>query len=153
MLVDAETLSLRPMTMADLSVVLSIEQQAYQFPWGYGIFEDCLKHGYSCWVYENERNIIAYAAVMFSLDEMHLLNICVHPDYHGQRLGSRLLKTLERIGKGVKADTCFLEVRQSNFSAIRLYINAGFNEVGLRKNYYQALHGREDAIVMAKTLF
>jgi ribosomal-protein-alanine N-acetyltransferase len=60
---------------------------------------------------------------------------------------------LEYIGKGVKADTCFLEVRQSNFTAMRLYINAGFNEVGLRKNYYQALHGREDAIVMAKTLF
>ena len=153
MSVDAEILSLRPMKMADLSAVLNIEKQAYQFPWSYGIFEDCLKHGYSCWVYESERNIIAYAAVMFSLDEMHLLNICVHPNYHGQRLGSRLLKTLECIGKGVKADTCFLEVRQSNFTAMRLYINAGFNEVGLRKNYYQALHGREDAIVMAKTLF
>ena len=153
MSVDAEILSLRPMSMADLSAVLSIEQQAYQFPWSHGIFEDCLKHGYSCWVYENQCHIIAYAVVMFSLDEMHLLNICVHPAYHRQRLGSRLLKTLECIGKGLKADTCFLEVRQSNSSAIRLYLNAGFNEVGLRKGYYQAIHGREDAIVMAKTLF
>jgi ribosomal-protein-alanine N-acetyltransferase len=153
MSVDADILNLRPMTMADLSAVLGIEQQAYSFPWSYGIFADCLKHGYSCWVYEMDQIVIAYAAVMFSLDEMHLLNICVHPQYHGQRLGSRLLKTLEAIGKGVNADTCFLEVRQSNFPAIRLYLNAGFNEVGLRKNYYQALHGREDAIVMAKTLF
>jgi ribosomal-protein-alanine N-acetyltransferase len=68
-------------------------------------------------------------------------------------LGSRLWHTLERIGRGVKAETCFLEVRQSNFAAIRLYMNVGFNEIGLRKNYYPAAGGRENAIVMAKTLF
>lgn len=150
---NLDFLPLRPMTAQDLDTVMQIEKRAYPFPWTSGIFLDCLKHGYSCWVYEQDGVMIGYAVVMFSLDEMHLLNICIRPEGQGQRLGSRLLKTLERIARGAKAETCFLEVRQSNFQAIRLYMNAGFNEVGLRKNYYPATAGREDAIVMAKTLF
>jgi ribosomal-protein-alanine N-acetyltransferase len=70
----------------------------------------------------------------------------------GKGLGSRLLKTLERIARAANRETCFLEVRQSNFAAIRLYLNAGFNEVGIRKGYYPAEFGRENAMVMAKTL-
>ncbi len=94
------------------------------------IFLDCLKHGYSGWLYEQDGKLVGYAMMMFVLDEMHLLNICIRPDGQGKGLGSRLLKTLERIARSANAETCFLEVRQSNFSAIRLYLNAGFNEVG-----------------------
>jgi ribosomal-protein-alanine N-acetyltransferase len=150
---SVDFLPLRPMTAQDLEAVMQIEVRAYPFPWTQGIFLDCLKHGYSCWIYEHDGVMKGYAVVMFTLDEMHLLNICIRPEVQGKRLGSRMLKTLERIARGAKAETCFLEVRQSNFSAIRLYMNAGFNEVGLRKNYYPAAAGREDAIVMAKTLF
>jgi ribosomal-protein-alanine N-acetyltransferase len=150
---SVDFLPLRPMTAQDLDAVMQIEVCAYPFPWTQGIFLDCLKHGYSCWVYEQESVMIGYAVVMFTLDEMHLLNICIRPEAQGTGLGSRMLRTLERVARGVKAETCFLEVRQSNFSAIRLYMNAGFNEVGLRKNYYPATAGREDAIVMAKMLF
>ena len=89
---------------------------------------------------------------MLVLDEMHLLNICVDPDVQGQRLGSRLLHSMECLAQEWQAQTCFLEVRQSNFAAIRLYLNTGFNEVGLRKGYYPAKLGRENAIIMAKTL-
>ncbi len=152
MLDKDELLPLRPMTPEDVDAVMQVEERAFPFPWTGGIFLDCLKHGYSCWIYEQDGHIAGYAAVMFVLDEMHLLNICIRPDLQGQGLGSRLLRTLERVARGVKAETCFLEVRQSNFSAIRLYLNAGFNEVGLRKGYYPALLGREDAVVMAKTL-
>lgn len=130
-----------------------LEARAYPFPWTQSIFVDCLKHGYSGWIYEQDGKLLGYAMMMFVLDEMHLLNICIAPEGQGKGLGSRLLKTLERIARSGKAETCFLEVRQSNFSAIRLYLNAGFNEVGLRKGYYPAAFGREDAIVMAKTLF
>lgn len=145
-------LPLRPMTPEDVTAVMTVEQRAFPYPWTAGIFLDCIKYGYSCWIYERDGEIAGYAVVMFVVDEMHLLNICIHPEVQGTGLGSRLLKTLERVARGVKAETCFLEVRQSNFSAIRLYLNAGFNEVGLRKGYYPAAHGREDAIVMAKTL-
>lgn len=149
---EPDFLPLRPMTPEDVTAVMTVEQRAFPYPWTAGIFLDCIKHGYSCWIYERDGEIAGYAVVMFVVDEMHLLNICIHPEVQGTGLGSRLLKTLERVARGVKAETCFLEVRQSNFSAIRLYLNAGFNEVGLRKGYYPAAHGREDAIVMAKTL-
>ena len=140
------------MTPDDLDTVMLMEARAYPFPWTRKIFNDCLKHGYSCWVYEQDGALAGYAAVMFVLDEMHLLNICIDPGLQGKGLGSRLLKTLERVARGAKAETCFLEVRSSNFPAIRLYLNAGFNEIGLRKGYYPAKCGREDAMVMAKTL-
>ena len=148
----ADLLPLRPMTLVDLDTVMVIEERAYPFPWTRRNFQDCLKQGYLCQVYEQDDKIMAYAVVMLVLDEMHLLNICIDPHEHGKRLGSRLLQTLEHKARGLQAETCFLEVRQSNFSAIRLYLNAGFNEVGIRKGYYPAALGREDAIVMAKAL-
>ncbi|MGB3918468.1 ribosomal protein S18-alanine N-acetyltransferase [Thiothrix litoralis] len=150
---DPDFLPLRPMTSDDVTTVMALEARAYPFPWTAAIFLDCLKHGHSGWVYEQEGQLQGYAMMMFVLDEMHLLNLCIAPESQGQGLGSRLLKTLERIARTAKAETCFLEVRQSNFSAIRLYLNTGFNEVGIRKGYYPAAIGREDAIVMAKTLF
>jgi len=140
------------MTPDDLDTVMLMEARAYPFPWTRKIFNDCLKHGYSCWIYEQDGVLAGYVAAMFVLDEMHLLNICVDPGLQGKGLGSRLLQTLERVARGAKAETCFLEVRSSNFAAIRLYLNAGFNEIGLRKGYYPAKCGREDAMVMAKTL-
>lgn len=149
---DVDFLPLRPMIAEDVTKVMAIEKRAFPFPWTEGIFRDCIKQGYSCWVYEQDGEIAGYAVVMFVLDEMHLLNICIRPEDHGRGVGSALLKTVERIARGVKAETCFLEVRQSNFSAISLYLNAGFNEIGQRKGYYPASVGREDAIVMAKTL-
>lgn len=152
MLTDADFLPLRPMTEVDLAAIMAIEVRAFAFPWTAGIFADCLKHHYSCWVYEEHGVLTGYAAMMFVLDEMHLLNICIAPEHQGKGLGSRMLNTLERIARAANATTCFLEVRQSNFSAIRLYLKHGFNEIGIRKGYYPALIGREDAIVMAKTL-
>lgn len=152
MLAETQLLPLRPMTVADLPDILPLEQQVYAFPWTEGIFKDCLRHHYPGWLHEQDGRLAGYAVIMLSLDEMHLLNLCIHPDHQGQRLGSRLLATLERIGRTSGAETCFLEVRQSNFAAIRLYLNAGFNEIGVRKAYYPARHGREDALIMAKTL-
>lgn len=152
MAADIQWLPLRPMTEEDVKAVIVVETTAYPFPWSEGNFRDCLKHGHSCWIYEQNKQILGYAVVMFVLNEMHILNICIHPQTQGQGLGSRLLATLERIARSKQTETCFLEVRQSNFSAIRLYLNAGFNEVGLRRGYYPAVIGREDAIVMAKTL-
>ncbi|WGZ95643.1 MAG: ribosomal protein S18-alanine N-acetyltransferase [Candidatus Thiothrix putei] len=150
---ETDFLPLRPMTLDDLGRVMTLENRAYPFPWTPAIFSDCLKHGYSGWIYEQDSELLGYAMLMFVLDEMHLLNICIAPELQGQGFGSRLLKTLERVARAANAETCFLEVRQSNFSAIRLYVNAGFNEVGVRKGYYPTEFGREDALVMAKTLF
>lgn len=146
-------LPLREMQESDLDTVMAIEVQAYPYPWTRGIFSDCLRHNYRCLVYENEANeLVAYAVISVVVDEMHLLNLTVNPACQGEGLGKRLLKTVEMLGKGLAADTCFLEVRPSNEAALSLYLQHGFNEVGLRKGYYPADHGRENAVVMAKTL-
>lgn len=146
-------LPLRPMLLADLERIMFIEERAYPYPWTLGIFQDCLKnptcHAY---LYEPNQQILAYCVLSVAVGELHILNITVEPKQQQQGLGRRLLATAEQIGRGLEAQDCFLEVRPSNIPAIRLYASQGFNEIGLRKNYYPAKNGREHAILMAKTL-
>lgn len=147
-----ELLTLRPIIERDLDQVMLIEERAYPYPWTRSIFSDCLKHSYHCLLHEQNNTIIAYAVISAAAGEMHILNLTVEPTQQNQGLGKRLIATLETIGRGLDAKECFLEVRPSNQSAIHLYQNQGFNEVGLRKDYYPAKKGREHAVVMAKVL-
>lgn len=147
-----ELLTLRPLQEQDLDRIMVIEERAYPYPWTRGIFSDCLKHNYHCLLHEDNGEIIAYGVISAAVEEMHILNLTVEPEKQNQGLGKRLLTTLEMIGRGLDAKECFLEVRPSNTSAIRLYTKHGFNEIGLRKNYYPADQGREHAVLMAKTL-
>lgn len=142
----------RPMCEPDLEEVLSIEQSAYQFPWSESIFSNCLRVGYSCWVFEEDNKIIGYGILSVAVGECHVLNICIDPDSQGKGFGSMLLDFLMDIAREHKADTAFLEVRPSNRSALELYSRAGFDEVGLRKNYYPHINGREDAVILARNL-
>ncbi len=146
-------LALRPMGESDLPTIMDIEARAYPYPWSLTNFKDCLKHKYDCWVYEQNQRIMAYAVLMLVIDELSILNICVDPQYQKQGLGSALLATIEELAQGRGMSNCFLEVRPSNKPALRLYQQHGFHEVGLRKRYYPAAIGREDAIVMAKAIF
>lgn len=148
----SELLQLRPILASDLDRLMQVELRAYPYPWTRGIFNDCLRHSYHCLLHEQDEVIIAYSVISVAVEEMHLLNLTVNPDYQGHGLGKRLLNTMEMIGRGLDAQECFLEVRPSNKTAIQLYLNSGFNEIGLRKDYYPATQGREDAIVMAKVL-
>lgn len=152
MFTTEELIVLRPMTEGDLDRIMEIERRAYPYPWTRSIFSDCLKHNYHCLLHEHNETIMAYAVISAAAEEMHILNLTVEPKQQNQGLGKRLINTLEMIGRGLDARECFLEVRPSNESAIRLYQNHGFNEVGLRKNYYPAKKGREHAVVMAKVL-
>lgn len=146
-------LPLRPMTLTDLTNLMPIEERAYPYPWTLGIFQDCLRNtSYHAYIYELDQQIIAYCVLSVAVGELHILNITVEPKQQNQGLGKRLLATAEQIGRGLGAQDCFLEVRPSNTNAIQLYLAQGFNEVGLRKNYYPAKNGREHAILMAKTL-
>ena len=146
-------LVLRPMEDNDLPVIMAIEERAYPYPWSLTNFKDCLKHNYDCWVYEQDQRIIAYTVLMLVLDELSILNICVDPQYQRQGLGTVLLATIETLGQTRGMKHCFLEVRPSNKAALQLYQQHGFHEIGLRKRYYPAVVGREDAIVMAKAIF
>jgi ribosomal-protein-alanine N-acetyltransferase len=84
--------------------------------------------------------------------EAHILNICVHPDYQGQGIGRKLLMHLLELVLDHHVDMIFLEVRPTNFAAIKLYLDVGFDEIGMRRNYYPAKMGREDALVFAKAV-
>lgn len=143
---------LRPMSRNDIDAVLEIERELYLFPWSYGIFDDCLKAGYSCWVYESEDGIIGYGVMSLAADECHILNLCIHDAYQRSGFGRRLLRALLDHAHGRSVETAFLEVRASNEAALALYRSEGFHQIGHRKAYYPHEDGREDALVMSKRI-
>ena len=87
-----------------------------------------------------------------AVGESHILNLCVHPDHQSKGLGTMLLVHLLQIAVERNANMTFLEVRPSNFSAIKMYVGQGFDEIGVRRNYYPAKIGREDALILARTV-
>ena len=141
--------TIRRMLDSDLDVVLTNERRAYTHPWSEGIFRDCLKNGNDCFVLEASSRLIGHGVLSVGAGEAHLLNVCVHPDCHGHGFGRTLVEHLIQEARNSRATTMFLEVRPSNVVACKLYENLGFNEVGVRENYYPAFKGREDALVLA----
>lgn len=142
----------RPMSRADVKTIFFIEQTAYEFPWSEGTFADCLKIGYSCWVYERAGTILAYGILSYGAGEAHVMNLCVAVPYQRLGYGRLMLEKLVQEARLRDASIIFLEVRPSNGRALSLYSGMGFNEVGMRKAYYPAVAGREDAIVLARDL-
>ena len=142
---------IRPMSEDDIEQILNIEQRAYQFPWSEAIFRDCVRVGYCSWVLEYDDILVAYGVMSVAVGESHILNLCVDPDYQSIGLGRMLLIHLLETAQEHNANMTFLEVRPSNFAAIKLYLDNGFDEIGTRRNYYPAKMGREDALILAKT--
>lgn len=145
--------TLRAMTGHDLTAVMEVEKAAYEFPWTLPIFRDCLRVGCHCFVYETaQRGVIGHGIMSVAIGECHILNICVHPDYQRQGLGRGMVEFLLDFARQKKARVALLEVRISNTAAYQLYTRLGFDEIGLRKSYYPARDGREDAIILARDL-
>lgn len=142
----------RLMTEADLDAVMAVEEAVYPFPWTRGIFFDCLKIGYLCQVLERDGKLIAYAVMSTAVEESHLLTIVVADDEQGKGYGKMMLNKVIEMAVSDNAKTMYLEVRISNKAAIQLYHQRGFNELGIRKNYYPAEKGREDALILALDL-
>ena len=141
--------TLRAMRLDDLESVTALEAAAYEFPWTLGIFRDCLRAGYECWVLVQADVVIGYAVLSVAASEAHLLNVCIGAGHQGGGHGTRLVRRMIDLARWHHAERMFLEVRPSNTRAIALYDHIGFNEIGRRPNYYPARRGREDAIVMA----
>ncbi len=142
----------RPMRETDVESIIVIESLAYDYPWTAGIFHDCLRIGYSCWIMGQQNPVDGYGIMTIGAGECHILNVCIHPCLHNKGLGRMMLEHLLGLAAEYKADTAFLEVRPTNRSAIHLYDSMGFNQVGVRRAYYPAGDSREDALIMAKTL-
>ena len=144
---------LEPMTAGRLDAVIALEATAYAHPWTRGNFNDSLRAGYQAQVLMADDTLLGYFVAMKGVDEVHLLNITVAPEYQGQGWGRLMLDALAIWSRGQGAQWLWLEVRASNALAQRLYERYGYRRVGQRKAYYPAAHGRrEDAIVMSLPL-
>jgi len=152
LLQSAPDVVIRPMTEADVSAVVALERASYQFPWSEGIFRDCLRVGYVCRVVTSANRLIGYGVMSVGAGEAHILNLCVDSGFRCQGIGRRMLDYLLDRGAAAGMTEAFLEVRPSNTAAIRLYLALGFDQVGMRRGYYQAVGGREDAAVLKLSL-
>ena len=149
---DLPKITFRPMRDADLDAVLSIEREAYEFPWSRQIFRDCLRAGYSCRVLESDGRVSAYGMLQIGIRRSRLLNLCVRRALHRRGLGRRLLALLIELARSHRCGTVVLEVRPSNAAALRLYGTMGFTEAGVSRGYYPARTGREDAKLLSLAL-
>ncbi|MFN7726955.1 MAG: ribosomal protein S18-alanine N-acetyltransferase [Rubrivivax sp.] len=152
-----DSLYFRSMVAADLEPVMALEVQAYSFPWSRGNFIDSLAAGYHALLLCSRTDhgggpaeqVLGYLVAMPGVDEMHLLNITVAPDWQGRGLAHRLMDALQQHALQHHMPTLWLEVRRSNQRAAAFYGRRGFQQVGLRRGYYPAgLGQREDALVM-----
>ena len=149
---DVVRLAFEPMRPGDVALVGTMERRNYPFPWSDGIFRDCLRAGYTCELVRLDGELIGYGILQSGAEEGHILNLCIDEAFQRRGFARLLLEHLvARAGEG-GARVVFLEVRPSNPRAMVLYQRAGFNEIGLRKAYYEAAGGREDALVMARSL-
>jgi ribosomal-protein-alanine N-acetyltransferase len=150
---------LRSMNEDDLSHVLEIERQSYDFPWSLKGFENSLERGLNYLFCSEKDQILGYCCLLPVLDEAHILNLCVAPQFLRQGVASQAMRALMTKLADANFNIAFLEVRESNHGAISLYTQLGFNEDGARKNYYpvlqwdelkqEQLSSREDAILMS----
>jgi ribosomal-protein-alanine N-acetyltransferase len=156
-----------PMTTADLDAVHAVEISAYAHPWSRKHFRDSLQAGYPAVMLLGEslpgeppvseradgRRLLGYVVAMSGVDEVHLLNITVAPAHQRQGWARFMLDALALWSRGQQAHWLWLEVRESNAPARRLYESYGFTQVGVRKGYYPTGHiQREDAVVMSLQL-
>lgn len=142
----------RPMRTDDLKSVMAVERAAYNYPWTEAILKDCMRVGYYCVVYEINGLVVAHGIMSFGVRECHILNVCVHPEFQRKGIATQIIQYLLETARWKSADIAFLEVRISNEGAFELYKQLGFSEIGVRKNYYPARLGREDALILSLEL-
>lgn len=144
---------LAPLSQSDLEWVCSDESRFSASPWGHKHFHDALAAGYGCVRLDVEGMACGYAVCMTVLDEIHLLTFGIRHGRHRRGYGRLFLALLIDYAKANGGREMLLEVRESNAPALRLYEQAGFVEIGVRRDYYPTACGmREAAIVMRKEL-
>lgn len=144
-----------PMSMLNLPEVMDIERLCFPSPWSKASFEEVLTREYShAYVikamYQEKLRVIGYICFWIFLDEMHILNLAVHPKLQRQGLGHNLLQYTLNFAEKRGVHWATLEVRKSNYVAISLYKKVGFKSARIRHSYY--IDNREDAVVMEKTI-
>jgi ribosomal-protein-alanine N-acetyltransferase len=144
--------ALAPMREADLAAVMAIEDAIYSHPWTRGNFADSLAAGYECRTWRMNEELLGYFVLMVAAGEAHLLNLSVAPAHQRRGHGATLLREASAIARSRGARGIFLEVRPSNAGAQALYTRFGFRKIAVRRGYYPAHAGREDALVLTLAL-
>lgn len=136
----------------DLAEVMRIEDDIYSHPWTRGNFADSLRAGYACRTLRVGGELVGYFVLMAAAGEAHLLNLSIAAPHQRGGHGTMLLGVAVALARELGARTLFLEVRPSNGAAQALYTRFGFAKAGVRRAYYPAFFGREDALVLTLSL-
>ena len=142
----------REISLGDLDGIVQIERAVDPFPWGEEALRDTIASSGHHLISLREGRAVGFLLSSFVLDEAQLLLIGVSPDWQGVGVGGQLLKELINRSRDQGQKLIYLEVRSGNERAIRLYRSLGFIDIGVRRDYYPGLVGREDAIVMSLQL-
>jgi [ribosomal protein S18]-alanine N-acetyltransferase len=143
-----EVPGIRRMLLTDLDAVVAIEREVFLFPWTRGNFSDSVQSGYYCVVLEQDGHLFGYGVMIIGPEEAHLLTLSVAAESQRKGWGELLLRHFIHVAKKKHARSMFLDVRESNQAAARLYERIGFKQIAKRKDYYPAMGGREDSLVM-----
>ncbi|MEL7401191.1 MAG: ribosomal protein S18-alanine N-acetyltransferase [Pseudomonadota bacterium] len=140
-------MQLQPLSVQHFPSVMALELKAHSHPWSETNMESALSR-HRCWGLFDADCLLGFTIFSLVLDEAELLDCVIDPALQGRGLGNRLLE-LSLLELQGAAQRIYLEVRESNAPAIALYQNHGFVEVGIRRDYYPSVSGREDALLMA----
>ncbi|HEX9397991.1 MAG TPA: ribosomal protein S18-alanine N-acetyltransferase [Burkholderiales bacterium] len=143
---------LASMREKDLAEVMKIETAIYTHPWTHGNFADSIRAGYACRTWRNQGELLGYFVLMAAAGEAHLLNLSVAAGRQRSGHGRTLLAEAAALARSLGARSVFLEVRPSNLAAQSLYTRFGFRKIAVRRGYYPANPGREDALVLTLAL-
>lgn len=141
-------IEIREMCLEDVRQVILIEREIFLFPWSPGNFSDSIRSDYVCRSLVKESTILGYGITMMSPEEAHILTLGVSANWQKRGLGKMLIEYFTNYARLENAKSIWLDVRKSNQGAVSLYQKMGFIHVAIRKGYYPAMWGREDALVM-----
>ncbi|MDA8194039.1 MAG: ribosomal protein S18-alanine N-acetyltransferase [Thermaerobacter sp.] len=141
---------IRDMYLSDLDAIMTIEGHSFPTPWSRNAFQtELLENNFATYlVLDYHGKVVAYGGMWIILDESHVTNVAVHPDYRGHHLGDRMMRGLMERARLLGVQRMTLEVRRSNQVAQNLYHKLGFIQLGVRRGYYTDT--REDAFIMWK---
>lgn len=143
---------LRTLYKSDLAQLLAIENAVHVAPWAEETFKACFQGNCVGWAAELDKHVVGFILISMSTEECHVLNLCVAHAHQRQGWGKQLLERALAFARENGIRVVYLEVRHSNTRAIGLYENMGFQQVGVRKGYYPTVSGREDALILAKSI-
>lgn len=145
-----DNIKISAMTLPDLDSISDILTCEFDDFWNYNLFKSELENKNSMYIVAKSNNqIVGFAGIWFSVDDIHITNIVVKKNCRNQKIGSLMLNNLIELCENRTQKSITLEVNSNNIPAQKLYQKFGFKNVGIRKKYY---NNTEDAIIMTKTL-